>query len=118
MKKFILLFLMAVAMATSAFSTKRAVPMKAHESGCLKDLGEVDRNPIYIPIAVYYDSDTNTIDVWCDDDNIQAEVFVYVENGTMEAYSPYMNISLQLSSSGSHTILLKGDGWEAEGFIY
>ena len=118
MKKFILLFLMAVAMATSAFSTKRAVPMKAHESGCLKDLGEVDRNPIPLPITVLYDPDTNILEVWCDDDNIQAEVFVYDESGAVEAYSPYMNMTLQLTSSGSHTILLKGDGWEAEGFIY
>ena len=79
---------------------------------------ERERTPISLPIAVYYDSDANILEVWCDNDNIQAEVFVYDETGTVEAYSPYMNISLQLSSSGSHTILLKGDGWEAEGFIY
>lgn len=117
MKKFIILFLMAVVMATSAFSTKRAVPMQAHESGCLKNLGEVNRTPIFLPIAVYYDSDTNIIEVWCDNDNIQAEVFVYDESGAEVAYSPYMNVTLQLTSSNSHYILIKGDGWEAEGII-
>ena len=75
---------------------------------------EIDRNPINLPITVYYDSDTNILEVWCTDDNIQAEVYIYDESGAVEAYSPYMNVALTLTSSGSHSVLIVGDGWEAE----
>lgn len=116
MKKIILLFLMAVAMATSAYSEKRAVPMRTHQNGENSEfLTKEHRNPINLPIVVYYDYDTNILEVWCDDDNIQAEVYVYDEAGAVEAYSPYMNVTIQLTSYNSHSILIKGDGWEAEG---
>ncbi|MDE6741319.1 MAG: hypothetical protein K2J58_03195 [Muribaculaceae bacterium] len=117
MKKIILLFLMVVAMTTSVISERRALPIRTHQSDSSNELTERDRNPIHLPIAVYYDSDTNILEVWCDDDNIQAEVYVYDENEGVEAYSPYMNICLQLTSSTTHSILIVGDGWEAEGTI-
>ena len=102
-------------MTTSVFSERKSIYMETHETGLLKDLGERDRNPIHLPIAVFYDSDTNILEVWCDDDNIQAEVYIYNESGELETYSPYMNITIQLPSSVSHTILIKGNDWEAEG---
>ena len=116
MKKIILLFLMAVAMTTSAFSEQTAIPLQTHtyKEG-YDDLTKRDRNPIHLPISVYYDSETNILEVWCANDNIQAEVFVFDESDAVEAYSPCMNVTLQLSSSGTHSILIKGDGWEAEG---
>lgn len=114
MKKIILLFLMAIAMTTSVFGAKRAIPMRTHQNGNHKENTERLRTPINLPIAVFYDSDTNILEVWCDDDNIQAEVYVYDESGAVEAYSPYMNVSLTLTSSNSHTIYLIGDGWEGE----
>lgn len=117
MKKIIVLFLMTVAIMTSTFSERRAIPIRTHQSGSSKSLTEKDRNPINLPIAVYYDSDTIILEVWCDNDNIQAEVYVYDESGTVEAYSPYMNVTIQLTSYNSHSILIKGDGWEAEGYF-
>lgn len=117
MKKFILLLLMTVAMTVPSYGGKTAVPLKAHESGSLKELGERDRNPIRLPIVVYFDSDTNILEVWCDDDNIQAEVYVYDETGAVEAYSAYMNVTIQLSSSNPHSVLIKGDGWEGEAYL-
>ncbi|MDE6291498.1 MAG: hypothetical protein K2M16_08195 [Muribaculaceae bacterium] len=114
MKKFILLFLISVAMTGTVFSEKRAVPTQVHNGGQQSQNIEDDRCPINLPIAVYYDSDTNILEVWCDDDNIQAEVYVYSESGAVEAFSPYMNVTLQLTSSTSHYILVKGDGWEGE----
>lgn len=74
-----------------------------------------ERTPIKIPIAVFYNSDTNIAEVWCEDDNIQAEIYVYDVNEAIEAYSPYMNIALQLTSNGSHYIKIIGDGWIAHG---
>ena len=85
MKKIILLFLMAVAMATSAFSEKRAIPLRTHQNTTSDINMEEEHSPIYLPIAVYYDSATNLLEVWCDNDNIQAEVYVYDESGTVEA---------------------------------
>ena len=118
MKKIILLFLMAIAMTTSAFSERSQISIRTHQNGENSDtLTEVDRNPINLPITVYYDSDANILEVWCADDNIQAEVFVYDESGVVEAYSPYLNVALTLTSSGSHSIIIVGDGWEAEGEI-
>ncbi len=115
MKKTILLSIMAVAMTTSAFSEQKAIPMQTHQTGSA-DLSIMEaRTPINLPISVYYDSDTNILEVWCADDNIQAEVYVYDDSGTVEAYSPYMNVALQLTPYHSHSILIKGDGWEAEG---
>ncbi|MDE7345495.1 MAG: hypothetical protein K2N48_02005 [Muribaculaceae bacterium] len=115
MKKIILFILMAIAMASPVFSERTRQHMKVHQAGGSGFLTEKDRNPIQLPIAVYFDSDTDILEVWCDNDNIQAEVFVYDENGTEEAYSSYMNVTLQLTSSSTHSILIKGDGWEGEG---
>lgn len=109
---------MAVAMTTSAFSEQTAIPMQTHtyKEG-YDDLTKRDRNPINLPISVYYDSETNILEVWCADDNIQAEVFVFDESGAVEAYSPCMNVTLKLSSSNTHSIHLIGDGWGAKGNI-
>ena len=117
MKKIILLFLMAVAMATSAFSEKRAIPLRTHQNTTSDINMEEEHSPIYLPIVVYYDSDTNLLEVWCDDDNIQAEVYVYDESGAVEAYSPYMNVALTLISSTTHFIHIIGNSWEAEGYL-
>ncbi len=91
MKKIIILFLLTFVMATSAFSEKKALPMQTHKTGQNSENREWIRTPISLPIVVFYDSDTNVLEVWCDNDNVQAEVFVYDETGELEAYSPYMN---------------------------
>ena len=117
MKRIILLFLMAITMTTSAISEKREVPVHIHNGGRQSQNLKEDRNPINLPISVYYDSDTNILEVWCDDDNIQAEVYVYDESGAVEAYSPYMNVTMAFTSSDTHSILLIGEGWEGEAFI-
>lgn len=109
MKELILLFIMAVTMTISAFSQQRAIPLRTHEGDYSKELSEKDRDPINLPISVYYDSDTNILEVWCADDNIQAEVYVYDESGNVEAYSACMNVTIQLTPSPTHTIILIGD---------
>lgn len=115
MKKIILLFLMAIAMTSSAFSERTRHHMRVHQSGSSDLNTEIERSPLSLPLAVYYDSETYIFEIWCDNDNIQAEVYVYDKSGNVEAYSPYMNVALTLTSSGSHSILIVGDGWEAEG---
>ncbi|MDE6194459.1 MAG: hypothetical protein K2M83_10820 [Muribaculaceae bacterium] len=118
MKKIILLFLMTVAMTTSAFSEQTAIPTQTHPNiEGNEDLTKRDHAPINLPISVYYDSETNILEVWCADDNIQAEVYVYDESGNVEAYSACMNVTIQLTPSPTHTIILIGDGWEAEAMV-
>ncbi len=104
---------MAVATATSVFSERARLHMQIHQAGSQSTNTEVDRIPIQLPISVYYDSDTNILEVWCDNDNIQAEVYVFDENEVIEYYSPNMNISVKLISENSHYIFLKGDQWES-----
>ena len=117
MKKIFLLFLLVVAMTSSAFSESNRIVLQTHQTGLSKDNLEIDRHPIILPIAVYYDSDTKLLEVWCDDDNIQAEVYVYDESDAIESYSPYMNVVLTLTSSNTHYILIKGEGWEGEAIL-
>ncbi len=117
MKKNIILLLLTVVMTTSAFGERTRLHMQTHQTGVSDQLTEEDRNPINIPIIVFYDSDTKILEVWCDNDNIQGEVYVYDEAGTLEVYSPYMNVCLTLTTSNYHSILMKGDGWEAEGYF-
>lgn len=118
MKKLILLFIMVITMTTSVISEKRDVPMQIHNGGRQSQNLKEDRSPINLPVTVHYDYETNILEVWCDNDNIQAEVYVYDESGdVVEAYSPCMNVTITLISSGSHSILIVGDGWEGEGEI-
>lgn len=115
MKKVILLLMMLVAMTTTVMSERKSPNLSAHEVGSYEDDSVIERTPIYLPIKVFYETDTKVIEVLCDNDNICGEVYIYDQSGELEAYSPYMNISIQLYSSGSHTIIIKGDGWVAEG---
>lgn len=106
---------MAASLAISAMGERTKAHINVHKSGTNADNMERERTPINLPIAVYYDSDTNLVEVWCDNDNIQAEVFIYDEAASLVMYSPYMNVTLQLPSTTNGSILIKGDGWEAEG---
>ena len=116
MKKIILLLFMMIAMTPSVFSERQQQCLSTHQK-VSDSLNCEDRDPINLPISVYYDSETNILEVWCADDNIQAKVFVFDESGAVEAYSPCMNVTLTLTSSVSHSIRLIGDDWEAEGCI-
>ena len=108
---------MAVAMTNSALSEQKSVLMQTNQQGDQTENTEWIRNPINLPISVYYDSETNILEIWCADDNIQAEVFIFGESGAVEAYSPCMNVTLTLTTSASYSIRLIGDDWEGEGIL-
>lgn len=103
---------MAFVLTATAATDEVSIPMRTHEDH--KD-PEVNRAPINLPIKVLFNSTENTVSVWCDDDNVQAEIFIYEESGIMETYSPYMNVVLPITTTGTHSIIIKGDGWYAEG---
>ncbi len=115
MKKFIFLFLLSSSLLLAFAGERTPTSLDVYGKGTPGISLERDRAPIHLPISVFYDSDKNAVEVWCDNDNIQAEVFVYDEAGILEVYSPYMNVILPLKSGVSHTIIIQNDYWYAEG---
>ena len=113
MKKIILLLFMMIAMTPSVFSERQQQCLSTHQK-VSDSLNCEDRDPINLPISVYYDSETNILEVWCADDIIQAESFDFDESDAVKAYSPCMMV---LTSSDSNYIPLIDNGWEAEGFL-
>lgn len=115
MKKIILLLAIVLTTTITTLAEPVNVHKETHEVIDFEDDFGINRNPLQLPITILYYPDQNVLEVWCDDDNIYGKVFVYDESGRQEAYSPYMNVSLPLSSTGNHSIIIKGDGWEAVG---
>lgn len=113
MKKILLLLFVALATTIGVWAEDIPIPISVHENSDESSIRL--KNPISIPLVVFFDSDTNIVKVWCDNDNIQAEIYVYDENGAIEVYSSYMNVALQLTSNGTHYIKIIGDGWIAHG---
>ena len=114
MKKIFLFLFMVVAMTSTIMAEKTTIPIRGQIPG--EDL-ERNRNPINLPIKVIYDSDANAVEVWCDDDNIRGEIFVYDETGVLEGYSAYMNVSIELTNKSCHCIIIRGDYWESIGYF-
>ena len=69
-----------------------------------------------LPIEVVYYSDTHEIEV-IGDESIEAEVFLYNANGTLEDYSATLNTDFSVFTFGTYTILIQGDGWYAKGDV-
>ena len=69
-----------------------------------------------LPIEVVYDSDTHKIEV-IGDESMDAEVFLYDANGSLENYSSLLNTEFTVLTPGIYNIQIQGDGWYAEGEI-
>ena len=48
---------------------------------------------------------------------IEAEVFLYNVNGTLESHSSTLNAEFSVLESGTYVILIQGECWYAEGEI-
>lgn len=100
----------------ASFAEKEKIPTDIHRTMDPNKSTQVDRAPMRIPIEVYYDFDTNEIEV-IGPDTIEAEIFIYNASRELESYSSVLNVSLPVLSPGNHTIIIKNDGWYMEGFI-
>lgn len=49
--------------------------------------------------------------------SLEAEVFLYNINGTLESYSPILNTDFTVLNLGTYSIQIQGDGWYAEGEV-
>lgn len=117
MRKTILLIgLLLITMAHTAFAEQRGVFMEFHRKINPGKNMQVNRAPMRMPIEVVYDSDTHNIKV-TGEKGIEAEVFLYNVNGTLESHSSTLNAEFSVLESDKYTILIQGEEWYAEGEI-
>ena len=100
----------------TAFAEQRGIFMDFHGDINPKKDTEVNRTPMKLPIEVIYDSDVHTIEV-IGNGSLEAEVFLYNINGTLESYSPILNTDFTVLNLGTYSIQIQGDGWYAEGEV-
>lgn len=116
MKKLIILAALLLGMVHAAFAEKRGVLMEIHYRSVPGKNMSVNRAPMRLPIEVVYDSDTHKIAV-VGNESIEAEVFLYNANGTLENYSSTLNTDFTVLIPGTYIIQIQGDGWYAEGEV-
>lgn len=116
LKNIIILVGLLLAIVPTAFAEQRGVFMDFHRKINPGKNMQVNRAPMRLPIEVVYDSDTHNIKV-TGEKGIEAEVFLYNVNGTLESHSSTLNAEFSVLESDTYTILIQGDGWYAEGEI-
>lgn len=116
MKKIIILVGLLLVMAHTVFAEQRDIFLDFHRTGNTEKNSGVNRSLMRLPIEVVYDSDTHIIKV-TGNESLEAEVFLYNANGTLENYSPTVNTDFTVLTPGTYIIQVQGDGWYAEGEI-
>lgn len=116
MKKTIILLGLLLVMSYTAFAEQRGIFMNLHGDINPNKDTEVNRTPMKQPIMVIYDSDVHKIEV-IGNESLEAEVFFYNMNGTLEGYSPILNTDFMVLNSGTYSIQIQGNGWYAEGEV-
>ena len=116
MKKMIFIAELLLSMALTAFAEQQGVFMQFHRKINPENSRDVNRAPMRLPIDVVYDSDMHKIEV-TGEESIEAEVFLYNTNGSLENYSSSLNTDFTVLNSGIYTIQIQGNGWYAEGEI-
>lgn len=116
MKKLIILAALLLGMAHTAIAEQQGVFMQFHRRINPENTRDVNRAPMRLPIEVVYDSDTHKIEV-IGDESMDAEVFLYSSNGTLENSSSSLNTEFTVLTPGIYIIQIQGDGWYAEGEI-
>lgn len=107
---------MLFGMAQISFAEQRGVFMEFHRKCNPEKNTEVNRAPIRLPIEVLYDSETHKIEV-IGDESLEAEVFLYKSNGTIENYSCTLNTEFIVFVPDLYIIQIFGECWYAEGEI-
>lgn len=116
MKKVIILAGLLLVMAHTVFAEQHGVFMEFHRKSNPEKNSGVNRSLMRLPIEVVYDSDTHIIKV-TGNESLEAEVFLYNANGTLENYSSTVNTDFTVLTPGTYIIQVQGDGWYAEGEI-
>lgn len=114
--KLIIMAALLLGMAHTAFAEQQGVFMQFHRRINPENTRDVNRAPMRLPIEVVYDSDTHKIEV-IGDESMEAEVFLYNANGSLENYSSLLNTEFTVLTPGIYIIQIEGEGWYAEGEI-
>lgn len=124
MKRFIILLVTVVAFNIFTYaegendnkSPNEATPIKweFRKKGNVGDIPH--RKPIHINIEAYYNDTTNSIEITYYGE-AEGEVYLYKGNNLID-YSSSINTTFTLPSpSGTYTIEIISDSWEAQGQI-
>lgn len=117
MKKYLLVFSVILGFFLNAPAEKKQQRIDVYTIGHDQKSTTVHRAPARIPaIEVYYDSEVQTIEV-VGDEYVEAEVFLYDEEGIVVDYSTSLNTIFSVSVSGSYRIHIQSANWYAEGEI-
>ena len=116
MKKLIIMAALLLGMAHTAFAEQQGGFMQFHRRINPENTRDVNRAPMRLPIEVVYDSDTHKIEV-IGDESMEAEVFLYNANGSLENYSSLLNTEFTVLTPGIYIIQIEGEGWYVEGEI-
>ncbi len=92
------------------------IPINIHRETDPDKNTSFDRAPMRLPIEVIFNADSNTIEVKAPE-YLEGEVYIQDSMFNLEAYSPTLNVLLQVSNRGPYTITIKGMGWYATGVI-
>ncbi len=115
MKKAIILALL-LTLTHTTFAEQQGVFLRFYRKNKAENTRDVNRSRMLLPIEVVYDSDTHKISV-IGNDTMEAEVFLYSADGALENYSSTLNTDFTVLAPGTYTILIQGDGWNAEGEV-
>ena len=116
MRKTIIFIGLLSMMLLPSFAEQREISIEIHHQTSSKNNKDVNRSLMWLPIEIVYDTETHIISV-TGEGAIEGEVFLYNADGSLEDHSSTLNTEFMISTSGTYTILIQGDGWYAEGEI-
>lgn len=118
MKKFLLLIGALISFAIQVSATSESVSLTVNGKDNLGKGTKVRRTPTHLPLDVFYCNETRQVEVSCVEE-VEAQVFLYDENGNVLDCSPYINVMLNVSCDyrGIITIFIDSEYWVATGEI-
>jgi hypothetical protein len=79
----------------------------------------VERSAFCLPLDVYFNEESSTIEVECSDEYISGEIYICDKNGSIIAYSSSINAIIQLPNNNHsiYYILIDSSDWYATASI-
>lgn len=117
MRKIIFILLVALCLSLHAESTSsqsQEVELETHQ--LVSPIGGyIRRSPsILTEVRVFYYPSTNEV-VVCGKEGIEAEVYIINSANEIENYSPCLNTTLHVASSGHYIVKIESETWYAIG---
>ena len=75
---------------------------------------ERERKPMNLPISVTFDTEVGQLDIEAEG-SLEGCIYLYRGEGIYIDYSPVLNTSFLIATSGTYSISIIGDGWSGVG---